>query len=104
MEKGNFGGVITALITPFQNGEVDFDSLGRLIKFQMDQGVNGFVVNGTTAESPTLSRREVWEIFEFVKAEIGDAAKVIVGTGSNSTAQTIEFTREVGANGAPMRR
>lgn len=99
-EKTKLGGVITALVTPFQGGEVDYDSLGRLLKHQMDLGVNGFVINGTTAESPTLTRREVWEIFDFVKTELAGQVPLIVGTGSNSTAQTVEFTREVGKWGA----
>lgn len=100
MSKNRFAGVITALVTPFDNGEVDFNSLGKLVKHQLDQGVDGFVVNGTTGESPNLARREVWEIFEFVKTESGGQVPIIVGTGSNSTAQAIEFTREVGKWGA----
>ncbi len=101
MTPGNkFGGVITALVTPFQDGEVDYDSLKKLLTFQLDQGIGGFVVNGTTGESPTLSRREVWEIFDFVKAEVGGQVPIIVGTGFNSTAQTVEFTLEVGKWGA----
>lgn len=95
MTKSKIGGVITALITPFKNGEVDKKSLINLLKFQLDQGVEGFVVNGTTGESPTLTREEIRSIFDIVKAEAGGKVPLIVGTGSNSTAATETFSRDV---------
>lgn len=86
-------GVITALVTPFKNGAVDYDSFRRLLKDQIRQGVHGFVVNGTTAESPTLTFDEVKKLYETTRAE--SSLPVIVGTGSNSTAATAEFTKKV---------
>ena len=97
----DFSGVYTALITPFNKGEVDFDSLKSLIEFQKTNGIQGFVVNGTTAESPTLDLAEVENIYRFVRKEFD--GKVIVGTGSNSTKKTIELTEKAkqwGADGA----
>lgn len=99
-KETNFTGVITALVTPFQNHEVDFTSLKKLVKAQLDQGVQGFVVNGTTAESPTLSEREVKTIFEFVKSETAGQVPLIVGTGSNSTVKTCEASRHASSWGA----
>lgn len=84
-----FEGVITALITPFKNNEVDYPSLKKLLKQQLDQGVDGFVVHGTTAESPTTTEAEKQKIFQFVKSEISNQVPLIVGTGTNSTADTI---------------
>ena len=95
----SFTGVITALITPFKNGQVDYESLEKLLDHQMDNGVDGFVVNGTTAESPTLSSEEVQSLFKFIKNRAGDRP-LIVGTGTNSTASSIENTRQAKEMGA----
>lgn len=89
----DLSGVFTALITPFKNGEIDWTSMKRLVKFQMDGGVNGFVISGTTAESPTLSDDEKKKLFEFVRSETGGAVPLVMGTGTNSTADTVEATR-----------
>lgn len=95
-----FKGVFTALITPFRGEDVDFASLERLIEQQRQGGVNGFVVNGTTAESPTLSEQEVEKIFAFIRSKVGTDFPLIVGTGSNSTADSIERTRRAESWGA----
>lgn len=87
-----FKQTFTALVTPFKQGEIDFKSLERLIHFQSKNGIKGFVINGTTAESPTLSEKEVAQIFSFVKKSFPEF-KLIVGTGSNSTEKTIEASR-----------
>lgn len=89
----DLAGAFTALVTPFKNGEVDFDSLKRLLRFQMDSGIDGFVINGTTAESPTLSDREKKNIFEFVRSETSGQVPLVMGTGNNSTSDTIMATR-----------
>lgn len=96
----NFKGTFTALITPFVDGKIDFISLEKLIKHQLDNGINGFVVNGTTAESPTLDSSEVAEIFNFIKKSVPTETILIVGTGSNSTAGTITATQKAEAMGA----
>ncbi len=93
----NFKSVITALITPFKKGEVDFTSLKRLVKHQLDDGIGGFVVNGTTAESPTLTSEERKNILNFVKAEVSGQVPIIMGTGSNSTAKTVEDSKQAQA-------
>lgn len=98
MEK--FKGVFTALVTPFKQGQVDLASLEKLVKFQLQNGVNGFVINGTTAESPTLSFQEVSEIFKNVRNWVGKDVPLIMGTGSNSTAKTIEDTKKAKELGA----
>lgn len=96
----NFKGVITALITPFEKGEVDYPSLEKLIKFQLEKKISGFVINGTTAESPTLKKHEKKEIFSFVKSKVPSNFPLIMGTGSNSTEDTKEAAREAEKMGA----
>jgi len=96
----NFKTTITALITPFKNNKVDMISLEKIVKFQIENGVGGFVINGTTAESPTLEWSEVCDIFKKVKSLVGSQVPLIVGTGSNSTAATVELSKKAEALGA----
>ena len=85
----NFNGVISALVTPFKNGKVDYKSLENLVDYQMKNGIQGFVINGTTAESPTLMKDEVETIFNAVKDFSEHKVPLILGTGTNSTEMTI---------------
>lgn len=96
-------GVYTALITPFLNGEIDWASLKKLVRQQVDGGVSGVVISGTTGESPTISMAEKKQVFEFVRNETDRTLRLVVGTGSNSTSETIAATKaakEWGADAA----
>jgi 4-hydroxy-tetrahydrodipicolinate synthase len=91
-----FRGSLVALVTPFDgNNRVDYTSLKRLIDFHVDQGSDGLVIAGTTGESATLSHSEHVELLGRA-VEIADGRlPIIAGTGSNSTAQTVELSRAV---------
>jgi 4-hydroxy-tetrahydrodipicolinate synthase len=99
-KNSTYEGVFTALITPFKKGEIDWNSIKGLLRQQIESGVQGLVISGTTGESPTLSLAETKEIFEFVRSESGGSLKLVVGTGSNCTADTIEATRQAQLWGA----
>ncbi len=86
----NLSGVFTALITPFKDQKVDFLSLEKLIDCQIAGGVDGFVINGTTAESPTLKIEEREKIYNFIRKKIGNSKTLIFGTGSNDSDKTIK--------------
>lgn len=96
----NLKTTISALITPFKNNQIDFPSLASLVKQQIKGGVGGFVINGTTAESPTLEWEEIVEVFNAVKVLVGPQFPLIVGTGSNCTKKTIELTKKAEVLGA----
>jgi 4-hydroxy-tetrahydrodipicolinate synthase len=90
-----------ALITPFQDGEIDFQTFDELIDFQLENGIDGIVPVGTTGESPTLSHEEHKQVIERVVKVVGGKVPVIAGAGSNSTAEAIEltaFAKKVGAD------
>jgi 4-hydroxy-tetrahydrodipicolinate synthase len=96
-----FTGAMVALITPFQDGEIDFQTLDELIDFQLENGIDGIVPVGTTGESPTLSHEEHKQVIERVVKAVGGKVPVIAGAGSNSTAEAIEltaFSKKVGAD------
>ncbi|HYK78921.1 MAG TPA: dihydrodipicolinate synthase family protein, partial [Micropepsaceae bacterium] len=96
-------GSITALITPFKNGELDEKSLRNIIAWQVAEGTNGLVPVGTTGESPTLSHKEHMRVVELCVQVAAGRVPVIAGAGSNSTREAIELTRhakEVGADAA----
>jgi len=96
-----FTGAMVALITPFQDGETDFQTLDELIDFQLENGIDGIVPVGTTGESPTLSHDEQKKVMERVVKTVAGQIPVIVGAGSNSTAEAIElttFAKKIGAD------
>ena len=98
-----FQGSMVAIVTPFKDGEIDFDTLGKLIDFQVKNGTDAIVPCGTTGESPTLTHQEHDRVVQYVVEKVAGRAQVIAGAASNSTAEALQLTRhaeEVGADGA----
>ena len=95
-----FTGSMVALVTPFANGEVDYETLRELVEFQIDSGTDGIVPVGTTGESPTLSHEEHQQVVKEVVETANGRVPVIAGTGSNSTNEAIDLTRHAAAVGA----
>jgi len=95
-----FKGSIVALITPFRSRAVDEQAFQDFVEWQIDQGTNGLVPCGTTGESPTLTHAEHKRVVELCVEAAKGRVPVIAGTGSNSTEEAIDFTREAKAAGA----
>jgi 4-hydroxy-tetrahydrodipicolinate synthase len=98
-----FTGTYTAIVTPFKNGKVDESALARLIKAQLKGGVDGIVPVGTTGESPTLSYEEHKAVVGFTVQAVAGKAKVLAGTGANSTEEAVYLTKaaeHAGADGS----
>ena len=96
-----FRGVATALITPMTHDGVDYPALGRLIDWQIAEGVNALVIAGTTGEASTLSDEEHRELLRYSAERVAGRIPVIAGTGSNDTAYAISLTKyacEVGCD------
>ena len=90
-----FGRVLTAMVTPFEpSGEVNYSVAEALANYLVDNGTDAVVVCGTTGESPALTWEEEYELFKVVKGAVGDRAKILAGTGSNSTQEAIEATKK----------
>ncbi len=95
-----FKGSFPALITPFKNGELDLDTLKKLVEWHIAEGSHGLVPVGTTGESPTLSHDEHNRVIEEVVKAAAGRLKVIAGAGSNATAEGIELIRHAQDAGA----
>src|ERR1044071_6952940 len=97
-----FTGTYTALVTPFKNGKIDEAAFERLIRLQIDGGVDGIVPVGTTGESPTVNYEEHIHVIELAIKFAARKVKVLAGTGANSTAEAVYLTKaaeKLGADG-----
>jgi len=95
-----FQGSIPALITPFKNGNIDYESFYKIIEWSLSEGSHGFVPCGTTGESPTLSHQEHIKVVDECVRIVDKRVPVIAGTGSNNTIEAIEFTNHAEKSGA----
>lgn len=95
-----FQGTYTAILTPFSGGQIDWASFEKLLDLQLAAKVEGIVPMGTTGESPTVSHEEHRKAVEFTVKFVKGRCKVIAGTGSNSTAETLELSRHAEKSGA----
>jgi 4-hydroxy-tetrahydrodipicolinate synthase len=87
-------------VTPFLEGKVDWAGLKKLVRFQIDQGINGLVSVGTTGESPTLDYSEHIEVIQRTVEYAAGQVPVMAGTGSNSTKEALELTKQADSVGA----
>lgn len=95
MSVVDFGHVVTAIVTPFDNlGNVDLAKMTKLIEYLLANGSDALVVCGTTGESPTLSEAEMLALFKHVTKVVDKRVPVIAGTGSNNTRKSIELTKK----------
>lgn len=93
-------GSITALVTPFKDGQVDEKAFRALINWQIEQGIDGLVPCGTTGESPTLNHDEHHKVTEICIEEAAGRVPVIAGCGSNSTSEAVSLLRHAKKAGA----
>lgn len=88
-----FGRVMTAMVTPFKNGEVNYDEAARLSRFLVDNGSDSILLCGSTGENPTMSKEEKIKLISRVRDTVD--VPIMAGTGSFNTQDSIEFTKEV---------
>lgn len=103
MKKILFEGCATAIATPFTETGVNFEEFGKLIEFQINEGIDALVVCGTTGESATMTDLERKETMKYAIDKVAKRVPVILGTGSNCTSTAIELTKyaeSIGADGA----
>lgn len=95
-----FIGAATALVTPFRNGAIDYESLSALIEKQVEGNIDAIVIAGTTGEAATLTDSEYEELVRFSVEKIRGRVPVIIGSGSNSTERACHLTKKASELGA----
>lgn len=101
MKKPIFTGSGVAIVTPMNpDGSVNYDELGRLIDFQIENGTDAIIACGTTGESATLNHEEHCGVIKYTIEKVNGRVPVVAGTGSNDTAYAIELTKEAKKLGA----
>lgn len=99
--KPIFTGSGVALVTPFNpDFSIDFDTLGKLVEFQIENGTDAIIACGTTGESATLDDKEHLSVVEYVVKKVDGRVPVVAGTGSNDTRHGVALCREAAALGA----
>ena len=101
MKNTVFTGAATAIITPFKNGQVDYEAFGKMIEFQIAGGIDAIVAVGTTGEGPTLKDEEHKAVVKYCVDKVAGRVPVIAGTGSNDISYAIELTKyccDIGAD------
>lgn len=96
-------GIMTAMVTPFKNGEVDLEAMRKMTRRQLDAGVHGLVPLGSTGEAATITFEERAEIIKMVVSEVAGQVPVVVGAGTSATSTTIPLVqqaKDLGADGA----
>lgn len=88
------------MITPFKNGQVDYDALGELLQYHIDNSTDAIIICGTTGESATMPDKEHLSVVEYAVNKVNGAIPVIAGTGSNDTAHGVELTKSAARLGA----
>ena len=100
MEEYMFQGLYVAIVTPFKNGKIDVEAYKQLIEMHALAGTDGIVPAGTTGESPTLTPEENEQLVDMTVKFVKGRMKVMAGTGSNSTAEAIKYTKAAEKSGA----
>jgi len=100
MKNTIFTGMATAIVTPMTKDGIDYDALGRLIEFQIENGINGIVVMGTTGENATIEPEDQAKIIRYTVEKVAGRVPVIAGTGTNNTEHVLHNTRNACEAGA----
>lgn len=102
MKNTIFTGMATAIVTPMHSdGSIDYEALGRFVEFQIDSGINGLVVMGTTGENATIEPEDQKKVIAYTVEKVAGRVPVIAGTGTNNTEHVLHNTRnacQVGAD------
>ncbi len=93
MKKVIFRGMASAIITPMTKTGIDYDALGRFLEFQIENGINGIVVMGTTGESATIEPEDQLAVIRYTVEKVAGRVPVVAGTGANNTAQVLQQAR-----------